>query len=73
MSKGITRNLDLEERSLENLINFYSEELIQLSKGTTATELFTQNTRRTLIKYGVIKKGIGGYYLTEKTKMILGK
>jgi len=64
--------LDLEERSFENLVNFYREELIKLSEGCAITELFTKNARRKLMRYGVTEKRIGGYVLSEKTRIILG-
>ena len=66
------KEIDYEKSSFENLIDFYREELIQLSRGTYLAELFTPYTRSKMVKCGVLKKSLGGFYLTEKTKKFLG-
>ena len=49
--------LNLEQLSIENLINFYKKELKMIDLGKKkASTLFSDNMRRRLIKKGILKR-----------------
>lgn len=47
--------LSLEEQSFRNLVHFYSEKLRLVLNGTLATELFTLNERRSLVRRRILQ------------------
>ena len=64
----------LEKRSAENLVWFYQEELIKISRGENASSLFPTAVRRRLISLGIIRLGVGSprsFVLTSKGREIL--
>ncbi len=45
-----------EELSFRNLVEFYRDELIQIVNGAHASEVFTENRQKSLVRYGVIHR-----------------
>lgn len=44
----------LEDISMSNVVHFYREEFKQILEGVPASELFTTNARRRMLKNGVL-------------------
>ena len=62
-----------EQKSFENMIYFYRDELTQVLKGKNATEIFSTYTRRRFLKIGITRMYGSKIILTEKTRKLLGK
>lgn len=62
---------NFEEKSFENLVYFYRDELLQVMKGKNTTELFSSYTRRRLLIKGVTRQYGSRTFLTEKARKIL--
>ena len=66
----------LEQRSVENLVFFYQDELIRIKEGENATDLIPTNVRQRLISLGIIRLGVGSprsFVLTKKGEEILAE
>ena len=64
----------LEQRSAENLVWFYQEELIKIDSGEKASSLLPTAVRRRLISLGILRLGVGlpcSFVLTSKGRKIL--
>jgi len=65
--------MNLEERSFENLVHFYEEELMRIHRGENISDLLTSVASRTLLKYGVtVRRGHPRAFLSPKTLKVLG-
>lgn len=70
--------LSLEEQSFRNLVTFYKDDLLLLSKGYPAKQVFTDGELKMLKKKGVTQvKALGwsrghASILTDRAKTILG-
>ncbi|MEE8354810.1 MAG: hypothetical protein V3S09_03200 [Candidatus Bathyarchaeia archaeon] len=66
---------ELEQRSFENIIWFYRDELSQITQGTRATEIFPKGLRRRLLGLGVLvyRRGRSGlrYILSATAQELL--
>ena len=66
---------ELEQRSFENIIWFYRDELSQITEGTRATEIFPKGLRRRLLGLGVLvyRRGRSGlrYILSATAQELL--
>ena len=68
---------ELEEKSAQNLVHFYREELLEVVKGNSIFFIIPHKVRKQFIKDGVITKGYNfnmtgsKYFLTEKGKNML--
>ena len=51
---------EFEQRSLENLVDFYRYELNQVMKGRSAYEILPDGVRKRLTENGIIIKRFGG-------------
>ena len=61
--------LDLEQKSDENLVDFYREEFKMIDLGEPASTFFTQSVRRQLIKKGILKRSARAKWITTITDM----
>jgi regulator of sirC expression with transglutaminase-like and TPR domain len=61
----------LKEKSFENMINFYSEELNRILSGASPAEVLGFCERRKFRRLGVFKGHRRSYELSEKTMTIL--
>jgi hypothetical protein len=62
---------DLKERSYENLVRFYREELRLIAGGERATKILTSYERGNLLNNGVLKYGNLHWFVSEKAKKYL--
>ncbi len=62
-----------EERSLENLIVTYREELLQIVGGDTRSSLLPRGVRRRMRKDGILSQVGHKYDVTPKGKKMLSK
>jgi hypothetical protein len=61
----------LDEKSFENLVRFYSEELLKIEQGMGATEVIPGLVRKRLRKEGVILYRNREWVITDKAKEYL--
>ena len=61
----------LEQRSRENLIENYREELLKVMKGYNIMDFMSLNVRRRLREDGILKKFSGRYVVTKLGREIL--
>ena len=50
----------LERQSLENLVDFYRHELLQIMRGRSGHEVLPDGVRKRLLKNGIIIRGFSG-------------
>ena len=62
---------DLKERSYENLVKFYREELRLIARGERATKVFSSYERGHLLHNGVLKYGNLHWFVSERAKKYL--
>jgi hypothetical protein len=61
----------LEEQSINNLIEFYEEELLLILMGESIDEIFNLSERKKLRSKGILRFSHPEWFLTEKVKKIL--
>ncbi len=61
--------LNLEQLSNENLVNFYKKELKMIGLGKPASNFFSTNARRRLLKKGILKRSAREKWITTITDM----
>ena len=64
-------SVDLDETSFENLVRFYSEELIRIKKGERATSVFSSNVRGKLRDVGILTYSNMEWSLAEEVEKLL--
>lgn len=64
----------LEQRSTENLVFFYQDELLRIDRGEKASSILSFRVRWKLVGLGIIRLGVGSprsFYLTPKGRELL--
>ncbi len=66
---------ELKKRNIENLVYFYSDELMSMKKGVKARDLFPKGLRKHLRNIGILvyRHGRGGirYFISSTARELL--